>query len=180
MSDIDTNTDTSTDTKAAAHELVDAAAAIAAADAAKTLADYLAWKRPDLEESIISIRGLRTAIMNSVTDVLDPLTNASFRHAVCLLDANFRHYRRTRATEELAAELLAEYGEARGGSPVDWETRQEDYSNKTYYMMSFMGGPTDPTRETRLRDRPCAGRETLEGREEQYVVPEVAEVADAK
>lgn len=42
-------------------------AAKAAADAADTLANYLQWKRPDLEESIASIRSLGEAIRRSLS-----------------------------------------------------------------------------------------------------------------
>lgn len=40
----------------------------AAADAADTLANYLQWKRPDLEESITSIRVLGEAIRRSMPE----------------------------------------------------------------------------------------------------------------
>lgn len=49
-------------------ELVDVGSAIAAADAADTLAAYLQKVRPDLEESILSIRGLGEAIRRSLPE----------------------------------------------------------------------------------------------------------------
>lgn len=51
-------------------ELVEVASAIRAAEAATTLANYLKWKRPELEESIASIRGLGAAIRNSIPELL--------------------------------------------------------------------------------------------------------------
>lgn len=145
--------------------------AIHAVRAAETLAKYLARVRPDLESSIADIRGLGAAIQRSIPAITPgefgtPIE--SFRHGVCLVDSTGRHRRRDHASEELAAELLVEYGEARGGAPVDWEVRSEDYGNNTYYMMSFIGGPTEPTHETRLTQAPRTGSMVLQGMEERW------------
>lgn len=56
----------STDAVEGGKKLVEHASANAAADAADTLANYLQWKRPDLEESIASIHGLGEAIRRSM------------------------------------------------------------------------------------------------------------------
>jgi hypothetical protein len=47
-------------------QLMEYGGAQAAADAADTLATYLEWKRPDLEESALSIRTLGSAIRRSI------------------------------------------------------------------------------------------------------------------
>jgi hypothetical protein len=51
-----------------AKELIVCASARAAASAADTLANYLQWKRPDLEESITGIRSLGEAISKSIPE----------------------------------------------------------------------------------------------------------------
>lgn len=154
-----------------AKELVEHASAIAAVHAADTLAKYLARKRPDLAESVQSIRYLGAAIQRSIPAIKPGefgTFEQSFRHAVCLVDEDGRYRRRSPDNEALAAELLAEYGEARGGYPVHWHVALEDYGNVVVYVMSFNGGPTEPAYETRLTGTPVTGNEQLVGRVERW------------
>lgn len=109
-----------------------------------------------------------------MTGPASPSFEPTFRHAVCLVDPNGRHLPHSRESQSLAAELLVEYAAARGGAPIDGKVwvRYWNYGHCTGYGMEFVGGPTEPAHATRLIGEPCCGMVMLEGREEQYRVPE--------
>lgn len=106
----------------------------------------------------------------------------SFRHGVCIIDDKGRPYPRSKRLDELAGELLVEYGKARGGEPAGFDIEQWDFGHCTGFAMVFIGGPTDPTEETRLTNSPSLPGILLRDREEQYVwmPPESREVENAK
>lgn len=93
----------------------------------------------------------------------------SFRHAVCIVNASGEHFRRTPRIEELAGNLLTEYGAARGGTPSSWEVEKWNYGFCVGYAMSFIGGPTEPTSDTRLSGEPNLPGQSLRDREETFV-----------
>lgn len=97
-----------------------------------------------------------------------------FRKAVTLVDQNYRPLRCSPEEQRaLAFGLLAEYGSARGGIPVDTYEETRDFGRWRFFAMDFMGGPTEPEAETRLRGEPSIGNEQLDGKEERYVVFQV-------
>jgi hypothetical protein len=136
---------------------------------APTPADVLASRfavicgLPDLKSSMADIRGLGAKSGRAGWD---------FRHAVCLVDQHDRCLPLTPSNRALARDLLIEYGAARGGAPVDLYPRVEiyDYARFVGYGMAFVGGPTEPMRETRLQIPPRVGREPLRDMEEKWVI----------
>lgn len=90
-------------------QLVDVGTALAAVQAADTLAAYLAWKRPDLEESILSIRTLGQAIRASVPDGLRDAAGTVNRRARAVMDLL--------ASPEPPGGFAAEVGFDRDGQP---------------------------------------------------------------
>jgi hypothetical protein len=70
----------------------------------------------------------------------------------------------------VAHSLLYEYGMARGGIPVGVYEETRDFARWRSFAMEFMGGPTEPEMETRLKGAPSIGNVQLEGLEERYVV----------
>lgn len=147
--------------------MVDIGSASAAAEAADTLAAYLEWKRPDLEESVVSIRGLGAAIRQSLHRPDHP---SNFRHAVVLVDQHHRPMPVRESLISLAMELLSEYGEARGGTATHFLIQKSDYGRTIGYAMEFVGGPTDPIFETRLKGEPTTGTAILDAKEEIWKV----------
>lgn len=106
---------------------------------------------------------------------IEPLAGMfySFRHAVVLLDSSGKPLPPTPEAENLARELLIEYGAARGGESNGYViTDSWDFDRVTGYAMEFVGGPTEPRHETRLRGLPRRGKEMLRGFEEEYRVLE--------
>lgn len=93
----------------------------------------------------------------------------SFRHAVCIVDENGKHYEKSDAVEELAGNLLSEYGLARGGQASDICYEKWDFGWCHAWAMEFVGGPCEPEFETRLKAAPCLPGQTLRDREERYV-----------
>ena len=94
-----------------------------------------------------------------------------FRKAVILVDQDGRPLRcDVEEQRAMALSLLYEYGMARGGIPVGVYEEARDFARWRSFAMEFMGGPTEPEMETRLKDAPSVGDEYLEGREERYVV----------
>lgn len=93
-----------------------------------------------------------------------------FRHAVVIVDEEGRPYLASPAIEELAGQLLSEYGAARGGKPSGWDKDTWDFGSVCGFAMMFEGGPTEPTVETRLKANPTKPGETLRDREERYVL----------
>jgi hypothetical protein len=79
------------------------------------------------------------------------------------------------ANRRFAMELLVEYGTARGGTPhEDTEVERFDFGRFVGYAMCFTGGPTEPSRPTRLTGGPCLPNYQLRGVEERFRVPETS------
>lgn len=133
--------------------------------------DLLSWKdssKVPLHEAILAVVTRYDASLKAEMDEVEVGTY-SFRHAVCIVDADGKHYKRTPKIEELAGHLLAEYGIARGGTPSGFDAERWNYGFSVGYAMSFVGGPTEPSSRTRLHGTPTMPGESLRGREETFV-----------
>lgn len=138
----------------------------------------------DLVDFYGRVMSLETAIAQVRTDYRQSLDaelcesstgSFSFSHAVCIVDKHGNHYQKSDAIEELAGNLLAEYGRARGGEPSDLNYEQWDFGRCRGWAMSYVGGPCEPEFEPRLKEAPCLPGQTLRNREERYVfVPKSA------
>lgn len=119
--------------------------------------DLLSWKdgsRVPLAEAIQQLtQDYEKSLVAEQAEVAQ--TYYDFRHAIVFMTSAGHHVRKTEKLDELAGQFLLEYGRACGGTPCGFDSlTTRDYGQAATYMMAFMGGPTEPTVETRLKAEP--------------------------
>ncbi len=109
-------------------------------------------------------------------------TDYGFKHAVCLVwhedgrsPESCKPVKETARARRLACDLLREWGNARGGTPVDSDTEKWDFGRYTGYAMFFAGSldngrVPEPNQPTRLQGDGRTRDDILRDQEEHYAI----------